>query len=213
MSDSCPPPGPGKNYPSDCQILENYRARSQEKERSQDSPEQRILFTKAEQLRLLLLDVDGVLTDGSLLYSENGVETKSFNTQDGLGIRLVQKAGVDVGIITARNSELVRRRSRELGMKYICQGIGNKFDSYKEIIRQADLKPYQVCYMGDDWIDLALLSRVGLAACPANSVLEVQDICHFITRRSGGNGAVREVCDLIIRAKGAYATLLQQFMC
>ncbi len=212
MSEPCPPSNPGNNYPTDCQILEGYRARSQEKNRSQDSPEQRILFTKAAPLKLLLLDVDGVLTDGSLLYSENGVETKSFNTQDGLGIRLVQKAGVDVGIITARDSGLVKQRAEELGMKYIFQGIGNKLDSYKEIIRQADLKPYQVCYMGDDWIDLALLHRVGLAACPANSVPEVQDVCHFIAGRSGGHGAVRQVCDLIIRARGAYANLLQQFM-
>ncbi len=212
MSDPCQPSGPGNDHPSDCQILEAYRKRSQEKARSQDSPEQRILYAKAEPLRLLLLDVDGVLTDGSLLYSENGVETKSFNTQDGLGIRLVQKAGVDVGIITARTSDLVRQRAEELGMKYIFQGIGRKLESYKEIIRQAGLQPYQVCYMGDDWIDLALLSRVGLAACPANSVAEVKDACHFISSRSGGHGAIREVCDLIVRAKGAYANLLQQFL-
>jgi len=212
MSEFCPPPDPENNHPSDCQVLEGYRARSREKARHKDSPEQRILYGKAEPVRLLLLDVDGVLTDGSLVYSESGVEAKAFNTQDGLGIRLVQKAGLDVGIITARHSELVRRRAEELDMKYISQGIGKKLDSYKEIVLQADLKPYQVCYMGDDWIDLALLTRVGLAACPANSVVEVQNACHFISSRPGGHGAVREVCDLIIRAKGVYRNLLQQFM-
>lgn len=212
MSNHCPPPDQDNSHPSDCQILESYRARAREKERGKDSPELRILFAKAEPVKLLLLDVDGVLTDGSLLYSENGIEAKAFNTQDGLGIRLVQKTGVDVGIITARHSELVGRRAEELGMKYIFQGVGKKLDSYKEIIRQADLKPYQVCYVGDDWIDLALLARVGLAACPANSVVEVRDACHFISSRPGGHGAVREICDLIVRAKGAHASLLQQFL-
>lgn len=212
MSEPCPPHDPDNNHPSDCQILENYRTRAREKERLQDSPEKRILYAKAEPVKLLLLDVDGVLTDGSLIYSESGVEAKTFNTQDGLGIRLVQKAGVDVGFITARRSEMVTRRAEELSIKYLFQGVGKKLDSYKEIVRQAELKPYQVCYMGDDWIDLALLTRVGLAACPANSVTEVRERCHFTCSRSGGQGAVRELCDLIVRAKGVHENLLQQFL-
>lgn len=211
MSNPCPPNDFG-SHPSDCQILENFRHRSEERSRQYDSPEHRLLMTKAEPIELLLLDVDGVLTDGSLIYTENGSEGKSFNTQDGLGIRLVQKSGVEVGIITARKSELVRRRAEELGMKYIMQGIGNKLDAFKEILKRSMLKPYQVCYMGDDWIDMALLSRVGLAACPANGAPEVQDICHFVSGRTGGAGTVREVCDLIIRAKGKHDSLLQEYM-
>lgn len=211
MSNHCPPGDPN-SYPSDCQILENYRTRSQNRSSKENTPEKNVLMARAEPVRLLLLDVDGVLTDGSLIYTENGIEGKSFNTQDGLGLRLVQQSGVDVGIITARTSELVRRRAEELGMKYIMQGIGRKIDAFKDVLSQSALKPYQVCYMGDDWIDLALLSRAGLAACPTNSVQEVKDICHFVSGRAGGAGAVRELCDIIIQAKGLHDTLLQRYL-
>lgn len=210
MSDTCPPPD-NPDHPSDCQILEGYRTRAREREELYHTPDMKLLFAKAEPIKLLLLDVDGVLTDGSLIYGENATEAKSFNTQDGLGLRLVQQAGVAVGLITARRSDIVQRRAEELEMAYIHQGVGRKLDAFKEILRQADLKPFEVCYMGDDWIDLALLSRVGLAACPANSVPEVLAGCHFITKRSGGHGAVRELCDLIIRAKGQHQKLLQRY--
>ena len=178
MNNQCPPDN-CNSHPSDCQILENYRTRSQERASNLDNPENRLLLAKAEPVQLLLLDVDGVLTDGSLIYTEDGVEGKAFNTQDGLGIRLVQKAGIDVGLITARKSDLVLRRATELGMKYISQGVDNKLESYKDILKQSALKPFQICYMGDDWIDLALLVRVGFAACPANSVPEVKESLPF----------------------------------
>lgn len=206
-------PGDGDGHPSDCDILEGYRKRSQEKADRRPSEQEKLILAKAEPVSLLLLDVDGVLTDGSLIYSENGVESKVFNTQDGLGIRLVQKGGVDVGIITARKSPMVQKRGEELDMKYICQGAKNKLDAFKDIVKRAGVKPYQVCYMGDDLIDLGLLTRVGLAACPANAVAEVKEACHFITDRTGGSGAVRQTCELILRAKGRYEELVQQFLC
>ena len=212
MSDSTSSCSNG-SHPSDCEILEGYRTRVRERMQEKPSDEERLLLAKAEPIRLLLLDVDGVLTDGSLLYTEDGIEAKAFNTQDGLGIRLVQRCKIDVGIITARNSNLVQRRAEELTMKYISQGGGNKYETFKTIISQAGLKPYQVCYMGDDWMDLGLLSRVGLAACPANAVSEVKEICHMVTDRSGGFGAVRQVCDLLVRAKGVQDSLLQEFLC
>lgn len=199
------------DHPSDCEILEGYRSRSRERNQPL-SEEEKLLFAKAEPVRLLLLDVDGVLTDGSLIYSEQGIESKMFNTQDGLGIKLVQQAGVATGIITARSSELVRQRAEELGMDYIHQGAKNKLEAFRTILEQAGLKPFQVCYMGDDLIDLGLLTRVGLSACPENAVSEVQQACHLLSRRKGGNGAVREVCDLIIRAKGLHEKLMQQFL-
>jgi 3-deoxy-D-manno-octulosonate 8-phosphate phosphatase (KDO 8-P phosphatase) len=211
MSNQCPP-NTNNSHPTDCQILEAFRSRSYERARSRDTAELRLLLAKAEPVKLLLLDVDGVLTDGSLIYTEGGEEAKAFNTQDGLGIRLAQKAGIDVGLITARSSSLVNRRATELGLKYIQQGIARKLDAFKELLTLSGLKPYQVCYMGDDWIDLALLTRTGFAACPANSVPEVKEICHLVTSRLGGHGAVREVCDLIIQAKGAREKLLQQYM-
>lgn len=206
------PPPSDKSYPSDCEILEGYRSRTRERAEHQNSAEENLLLAKAKSIELLLLDVDGVLTDGTLIYQETGIEAKSFNTQDGLGIRLIQKIGVGVGVITARQSEIVRYRADELGLQYIYQGVKTKIEAYKEIVKTAGLKPFQICYMGDDWIDLSILNRVGLAACPANSVPEVKDACHFITERIGGRGAVRQVCDLIMRAKGARDNLLQQYL-
>lgn len=199
------------SHPSDCEILEGYRTRSRER-KSPPSEEEQVVLAKAEPIRLLLLDVDGVLTDGTLIYSENGSESKGFNTQDGLGIRLLQQVQVATGIITARASKLVARRAEELGMEHIHQGAKNKLEKFKAILTETGLKPFQVCYMGDDLIDLGLLTRVGLAACPANAVADVKQACHFITSRSGGCGAVRETCDLIIRAKGLHDTLMQQFI-
>ena len=211
MSNHCPPDNQ-LDHPSDCEILEQYRSRSQQRVKENNTPERKLLLAKAEPLQLLLLDVDGVLSDGSLIYTENGIEGKTFNTKDGLGIKLVQRCGIEVGLITARTSQLVQRRAEELGMSYIMQGIGNKLETFKEILKQSALKPYQICYMGDDWIDLALLSRVGFAACPSNGVPEVRDICHFISTYRGGDGAVREVCDIIIQAKGCRDTLLQTYL-
>ena len=199
-------------HPSDCEILEQYRSRSQQRIKENNSPERKVLLAKAEPLQLLLLDVDGVLSDGSLIYTENGIEGKTFNTKDGLGIKLVQQCGIEVGLITARTSQLVQKRGEELGMKYIIQGVGNKLDTFKAILKQSLLKPFQVGYMGDDWIDLALLSRVGFAACPSNGVPEVRDICHFISTYRGGEGAVREVCDIIIQAKGCRDSLLHTYL-
>ena len=178
MSPHCPPDN-HSSHPSDCQILEGYRQRSEQRRKQDDSPEHKLLMAKAEPIQILLLDVDGVLTDGSLIYFENGVEGKSFNTKDGLGIKLVQQCGIEVGIITARSSQLVQKRGEELGMKYILQGVGNKLEAFKTLLKQSGLKPYQVCYMGDDLIDLAVLSRSGLAACPADAVSEVREACHF----------------------------------
>lgn len=171
-----------------------------------------MVLARAEPIRLLLLDVDGVLTDGTLIYSESGGESKGFNTQDGLGIKLLQQAQVGTGIITARTSKLVARRAEELKMEHIHQGAKNKLEKLKAILHDTGLKPFEVCYMGDDLIDLGLLTRVGLAACPANAVDEVKHACHFIASRSGGSGAVRETCDLIIRAKGLQERLMQQFL-
>ena len=211
MTDDVRNCGSAGAHPSDCDILEGYRRRAREKKRL-PTEEERVLLAKAEPIRLLLLDVDGVLTDGRLYYSDEGIESKTFNTKDGLGIRLVQKSEVLTGIITARQSRLVARRAEELGMDHIRQGARNKLEELNSILTETGLKPYQVCYMGDDLIDLSLLTRVGLAACPADAVESVKEVCHFISRHPGGGGAVRETCDLIVQAKGLYEQLVQQFL-
>jgi 3-deoxy-D-manno-octulosonate 8-phosphate phosphatase (KDO 8-P phosphatase) len=214
MSDQCfnPPASCSADYPSDCEILENYRTRVREKGSQSNDPVRKRALAKAKDVKLLLLDVDGVLTDGNLLYSGSGEESKAFNTQDGFGLRLLREAGVEVGVITARKSEVVARRANELKMHYIYQGVRNKNDAFKEIMKVSGLKPYQIAYMGDDWLDLTLLQQVGLAIVPANGVREVKDIAHFITERSGGAGAVRDACDLIVESKNLLMELLQKYI-
>lgn len=209
MSEQCP--ASPTDYPSDCEVLEGYRSRARERSARKNDPEYLRALAKAKEIRLLLLDVDGVLTDGNLLYSSDNTESKSFNTQDGFGLRLLQEANIDVGVITARKSEVVARRATELKMKYVYQGSPNKTVAFKEILKASGLKPYEIAYMGDDWLDLPLLQQVGLAVAPANAVKEVQEVAHFITELPGGRGAVRNVCDLILEAKNLTAELLQKY--
>lgn len=208
MSDNCPT-GPG-SYPSDCQLTEGLRKMADNRLVNEEIDPR--IRARAEKLDLLLLDVDGVLTDGTLIFSPDGGEGKGFSTQDGFGISLLREAGVDVGVITARSSKAVSERCQGLHMRYICQGERDKLTAYKQIVEDSGLKPFQIAYMGDDWLDLVLLKRVGLAVAPANSMAEVQQHVHYVTRRSGGAGAVREVCDLILRAKGLFDQLLQSYL-
>ena len=200
-------------YPSDCEVREGYRQIARDKA-MQDNRSQAWQATlhKAKEIKLLLLDVDGVLTDGSLIYSHEGQESKAFNTQDGFGLRILQDAGVEVGIITARSSEALQRRGQDLKISHLYQGASNKLEAYKEITKKTGLKPFQIAYMGDDWLDMVLLKRVGLAVAPANAVLEVKEMVHYTTEQSGGHGAVRELCDLILESQGKHKTILQQYM-
>jgi 3-deoxy-D-manno-octulosonate 8-phosphate phosphatase (KDO 8-P phosphatase) len=191
--------------------MEGYRTLAREKaSRATDLWRQRAL-AKAKDIRLLLLDVDGVLTNGSLLYTGTHEESKAFNTQDGFGLRLLREAGIDAGLITARKSEVVARRANELKMRYIYQGMPNKGEAFKDIMKISGLRPFEIAYMGDDWLDLVLLQQVGLAIAPANAVPEVREAVHFITERMGGEGAVRDACDLILEARNVVAELLQKY--
>ncbi|WP_156792204.1 KdsC family phosphatase [Desulfotalea psychrophila] len=199
-----------EKYPSDCQILEEMR--TQAREQISTSPARQCALARAKDIKLLLLDVDGVLTNGSLLYTGEEIESKSFHTLDGFGLQLLREAEVATGIITARRSAVVARRAKELKMTYIYQGAMNKNIAFKEILAESGLKPFEVAYMGDDWLDLVILQQVGLATTPANGAPEVQERVHFSTKRSGGFGAVREVCDLIIEGKGLKETLLQKYL-
>lgn len=210
MSDQCSTPS--SNYPSDCEIMEGYRAIAREKSRQSNNGKHSLAVAKAKDIRLLLLDVDGVLTNGSLLYTGGMDESKAFNTQDGFGLRLLQEAGIDVGIITARKSEVVARRATELKMRFVYQGVPNKSGAFKDILKVSGLRPFEIAYMGDDWLDLVLLHQVGLAIVPANGVREVKEMAHFITERRGGEGAVRDACDLILDAKNLTAELLQKYL-
>lgn len=179
--------------------------------KSSSSQEQENALLRARPVRLLLLDVDGVLSDGRISYGTDGLELKSFHTQDGFGLRLLRQSGIAAGIITGRGSEAVRRRAAELKLSHLYENAADKLVLFEEILRQEGLQPEQCAYMGDDWMDLPLLRRVGLAAAPANAVAAVKERVHFVTQRNGGDGAVRELCDLLLKAQGLYDQLLLQF--
>jgi 3-deoxy-D-manno-octulosonate 8-phosphate phosphatase (KDO 8-P phosphatase) len=210
MADQCGIPGGG--YPSDCEFTEALRNRARSRNiRVVRSEAWKAALVRAKQIQLLLLDVDGVLTDGSLIYSSDGVEAKCFNTQDGLGLRLLQDSGVAVGIITARTSPMVERRAQELRITHLFQGHQDKLTAFESILKQTGLRPPQIAYMGDDLMDLPILNRVGLSAAPANGVIEICQRVHYTTERSGGFGAVREMCDLILEAQGNLERMRAQF--
>jgi 3-deoxy-D-manno-octulosonate 8-phosphate phosphatase (KDO 8-P phosphatase) len=203
----------GGQYPSDCEITEGLRQRALSRSgQDERGYAWRASLPRAKEIQLLLLDVDGVLTDGSIVYGNGGAELKGFNIKDGFGIRLLREAGVEVGIITARRSEAVERRAQDLKLAHLYQGVGNKIEAFAEILAAQKLIPQQVAYMGDDWLDLPLLSRVGLAVTVADGVAEVKAVAHYVTREAGGRGAVRELCELIIEAKGQREELLARYL-
>jgi 3-deoxy-D-manno-octulosonate 8-phosphate phosphatase (KDO 8-P phosphatase) len=204
---------PGGQYPSDCEVMEGLRQRALSRTgQDERGYAWRNCLPLAKDICLLLLDVDGVLTDGSIVYGNSGAELKAFNIKDGFGIRLLREAGVEVGIITARRSEAVERRAQDLKLAHLYQGVGNKIEAFEKILAEQKLSPKEVAYMGDDWLDLPLLSRVGLAVTVADGVAEVKAAAHYVTRREGGRGAVRELCELIIEAKGLQEELLSRYL-
>lgn len=165
---------------------------------------------RAKPIRLLLLDVDGVLTDGRIIYDGSGREWKSFDIKDGQGIRLLQRAGLEVGILSGRKSPAVRSRAKELGISLLRQRVTDKGKALEEIIEERNYPPEQICFVGDDLVDLPVFARVGLAVAVADSVEEVRASAHYITRNPGGRGAVREVCDLILKVQGKWTAVTQE---
>lgn len=157
---------------------------------------------KLADIRLLLIDVDGVMTDGGIIYDGNGLETKVFNVKDGHGIKMLQRYGIEVGIITGRTSQVVDIRAKELGINLLYQGAVKKLDCYCDVKQKTGLIDSQIAYMGDDVIDIPVMRRVIFAAAPADALIEARNAAHYVTSCSGGRGAVREVCDLILRGRG-----------
>lgn len=157
------------------------------------------LEERLKNIRLLILDVDGVMTDGRIIFDSNGVESKFFNVKDGHGIKMVQRAGIEVGIISGRQSQVVTNRAAELGINFVYQKSLDKLTPYREILVKTGLDDSQVAFMGDDVIDIPIMRRVGFAAAPADAVSDVLPHVHYIARNRGGWGAVREVCDLLLK--------------
>jgi 3-deoxy-D-manno-octulosonate 8-phosphate phosphatase (KDO 8-P phosphatase) len=170
------------------------------------------LQARAAGIQLLVLDVDGVLTDGKLYFGRDGEELKTFNTLDGHGIKLLAASGVKVAIITGRESELVARRAANLGITRIKQGREDKFAALQELLSQEPYPLSAIACMGDDYPDLTIMQRVGLALAPPNACAEVLSRAHWVSTRAGGEGAVREACDLIMRAQGTYLSALAPYL-
>lgn len=159
------------------------------------------LRERARAIRMLVLDVDGVLTDGKLYFDHQGNELKAFNSRDGMGMKALQKCGIEVAVITGRKSAAVARRMAQLDIQHVYQGREDKLNAFLHLLEITGLDAQQVCFAGDDWIDLPVLLRVGLAVSVADAEDRVKDQAHWITRRNGGDGAVREICNLILTAQ------------
>jgi 3-deoxy-D-manno-octulosonate 8-phosphate phosphatase (KDO 8-P phosphatase) len=166
---------------------------------------------RAARVKVMIFDVDGILTDGSLTYGPDGEITKTFNVLDGLGIQLLQKTGVITAIISARKSPIVLARARDLGINHVWQGHQDKRVAFAELLEQTGFTAEQCGYIGDDVIDLPLLTQVGFAVTVPTGHPEVQHRAHYVTRAGGGRGAVREVCDMVMRAQGNYEEALAPY--
>jgi 3-deoxy-D-manno-octulosonate 8-phosphate phosphatase (KDO 8-P phosphatase) len=167
-------------------------------------PDAAQIDARAKKLRVLVLDVDGVLTDGRLTYLPGGGEAKTFYARDGLGIQLLQAAGCRVAIVSGRESEVVARRARELSIELTFLGIADKVEAYESLLREQKLTEEEVAYVGDDLPDLPLIRRAGLSFAVADAAPEVRAAAHVVLRSGGGQGAVREACERILKAKGAW---------
>ena len=166
---------------------------------------------RLKKIRLLLLDVDGVMTDGRIIFDSNGVESKFFNVKDGHGIKMLQRSGVEVGIISGRESMVVTNRAKELGITIVYQKAIDKLTPFRAILAETGLGEEEVAFVGDDVIDIPVLRRVGFAAAPADAVTEVLPFVHYVAKQNGGWGAVREVCDMILKAQGKWDAVLATF--
>ena len=168
------------------------------------------ITNKARKIKLIAFDVDGVLTDGSITYSDNGVEIKTFNAKDGQGMSMLADSDYITAIITARTSSIIEKRAKDLKVKHVYQGAKNKLVALAELMEMYSLDFDEVAYVGDDFPDICILTRVGLACCPLDAVDEVRSVCHFVSSRNGGQGAVREIANLILKSSGQLERFLVQ---
>lgn len=166
----------------------------------------------AKPIKLVIFDVDGVLTDGRVYMSESGHEHKAFHIHDGLGMKMLLQAGIEIAIITSRSSQLVAKRMQELGVKHVYQGQKNKVYAYSELLKKLNLSEQQVAYVGDDLPDLTLIRRSGFGIAVANAVPWVREQADWVTTQQGGQGAVREVCELILQAQGLLKKLQETYL-
>jgi 3-deoxy-D-manno-octulosonate 8-phosphate phosphatase (KDO 8-P phosphatase) len=169
-----------------------------------------MLKDMAAKIKLLIIDVDGVMTDGRIMLNDRGEEIKSFNVKDGQGLRILMRAGVEVVLITGRMSKAVKHRARDLGIKEFYQGIDDKESLCIELLEARRLNKEQLCCIGDDLPDIPMFKHAGLSIAVADAALEVRDAAHHVTKKGGGKGAVREVCELILKAQGSWPNIIKK---
>jgi 3-deoxy-D-manno-octulosonate 8-phosphate phosphatase (KDO 8-P phosphatase) len=170
-----------------------------------------VLLLLARDVKVVFFDVDGVLTDGGLFFSDTGETLKRFNTLDGHGLKLLQQAGITPAVITGRDSQPLRIRLQALGIEHAHFGCEDKRPAAEQTLKALGLQWSQAAYMGDDWPDLPVMRRSAIACAPANAHVEVRSMAHYVTRLHGGDGAVREFCDLLMVASGRYRDLLEKY--
>jgi 3-deoxy-D-manno-octulosonate 8-phosphate phosphatase (KDO 8-P phosphatase) len=167
---------------------------------------------RASRIKLLLMDCDGVLTDGRLWLTEEGNDQKSFNTRDGLGLSLLHREGLRSGIISGRNSRAVTRRAQELGIEFVRQGDPDKIEAFQQILQQAGVDENEVAFIGDDLNDIPIMQRAELAVAVADAAVETLSVAHYVTQARGGQGAVREVIELILKSQGRWSDLIDNYL-
>jgi 3-deoxy-D-manno-octulosonate 8-phosphate phosphatase (KDO 8-P phosphatase) len=170
------------------------------------------ILQKAAQVKLVIFDVDGVLTDGRLFFGDDGQEYKAFHSRDGHGMKMLQASGVEIGIITGRTSKVVEHRMANLGVQHVYQGKQEKLPAFEELIARLGLASQQVAYMGDDVVDLPIMLRVGLAVATNDAHQLVTQHAHWQTPHGGGEGAARDLCELIMEAQGTLEPAMQAFL-
>ncbi|MBN2437697.1 MAG: HAD-IIIA family hydrolase [Deltaproteobacteria bacterium] len=169
------------------------------------------LLKKIRRIKILILDVDGVLTDGRIVIDDAGLESKAFDVKDGHGLKILMRYGIDVVLLTGRRSRAIEHRAADLGITEVHQGVWNKAEAFADILKQRNMRPEEAACVGDDVVDIPLLRRAGFSVAVADAVPEVRRIADYVTRQGGGRGAVREVCELILKAQNRWAEVAARY--
>ncbi|MFH1777857.1 MAG: HAD-IIIA family hydrolase [Candidatus Omnitrophota bacterium] len=168
---------------------------------------------RAKRVKAIIFDVDGVLTDGKIYYTNGGDELRAFNVHDGMGIELLRKAGIKTFIITGKRSNIINRRAKDLKIDKVFQNSSNKIVAYKKILKAYNLNDDQVCFIGDDLLDLEVLRRVGFSVTVPKANASIKDVCCYVTQKQAGDGAVREVIEFILKAQNKWNEITQNYFC
>lgn len=170
------------------------------------------MIKRAKKIKLLIMDVDGVLTDGRIIYTNSGDELKFFDVTDGMGLSLFARAGLKTAVLTAKGSWIVLKRAKEMHIDRVYQNAVKKDDVFKNILSDFGLLPEEICFIGDDLVDVPVLKKAGLAVAVPNACNEVKKAAHYVTKKEGGRGAVREIIELILKAQGKWDELMKRYL-